>query len=174
VLIGSVALARGGGKGARATVDALGIATFPLGQRTTAPALAGTSLSGGSISVASLGSGKILFVNVWASWCVPCRAESPMLAAAARALQTKGVQFVGLDEDYRASDGRAFAQHVASPYPSLEDGAGSLLRRLTLLPQSGIPSTLVVDKHGRIAGVVVGQVTRAQVDRLVTELSAES
>ena len=170
----SVAVDRGGGAPARGTATEAGAVHFATAGRKAVPELTGSSLTGGQVSLASLGKGRIVFINVWASWCTPCRAESPMLATAAAALQPRGVQFLGLDEDYTTSAGRAFAKRVGSPYPSLTDRTGSLLHRLTALPQSGIPSTLVVDRHGRVAGLVVGQVTRSQLDAYVTELSGET
>jgi thiol-disulfide isomerase/thioredoxin len=152
----------------------LGLVQFPVDKRKPAPALVGTSLAGQQVSLAQVGAGKVVFVNVWASWCVPCRAESPMLAASAKSLRSQGVAFLGLDEDFNASAGRAFVATTGSTYPQLADKSGSLLRKVGVLPQSGIPSTVVIDKRGRIAAVVIGAVTSPEITGLVADLSKES
>jgi thiol-disulfide isomerase/thioredoxin len=111
---------------------------------------------------------------VWASWCGPCRQESPMLAASAKSLAGHGVVFLGLDEDYYASAGRAFVASTGATYPQLTDKSGSLLRKVRVLPQSAIPSTVVIDKRGRVAALVIGAVTAPEITGLVEQLSAET
>ncbi|MDX6204486.1 MAG: hypothetical protein QOF39_543 [Frankiales bacterium] len=160
--------------GSSATVSGLGLVEFPVSERKPEPILVGTTLAGTRVSLAEVGSGKVIFVNVWASWCGPCREESPMLAASARSLSARGVAFLGLDEDYDVSAGRAFVASTGSTYPQLADKSGSLLRQVGVLPQSGIPSTVVIDRHARIAAVIIGAVTATEVNRLVDQLTAES
>ncbi|MDX6255701.1 MAG: hypothetical protein QOJ11_2035 [Frankiales bacterium] len=151
----------------------LGLVQFPVQKRRPAPSLAGMTLAGQQVSLADLGAGKVVFVNVWASWCGPCREESPMLATSARSLSSRGVVFLGLDEDYNAAAGRAFVASTGSTYPQLADKSGSLLRKVGVLPQSGIPSTVVIDRHARIAAVIIGAATATEVTRLVDQLTAE-
>ena len=107
---------------------------------------------------------------MWASWCGPCCSESPVLASEARALQGHGVRFLGLDEEDRTAAARSYAMSAGEIYPSLMDHDGALLRRLTLLPPQGIPSTVVLDSSGRVAARVIGTVTRGQLQRIVTSL----
>jgi peroxiredoxin len=97
-----------------------------------------------------------------------------MLAASAKSLAGRGVAFLGLDEDYNASAGRAFVASTGSTYPQLADKTGALLRKVGVLPQTGIPSTVVIDKRGRIAAVVIGAVTAPEVTGLVEQLTAEN
>jgi thiol-disulfide isomerase/thioredoxin len=156
------------------SINGIGLTRYPIQNRKPEPPLVGSGLDGKPISLATLGAGKVVFVNVWASWCSPCRAESPMLATSARSLEAQGVQFLGLDEDYNASAGRAFATSNGSPYPSFADKDGALLRKVHVLPQSAIPSTLVIDRHGRIAAGIVGVVTASEIRQLVDALTAES
>jgi thiol-disulfide isomerase/thioredoxin len=155
-------------------VTDLGVVEFPVPKRKPAPSLAGVTLAGTQVSLADVGAGKVVFVNVWASWCGPCREESPMLAASAKSLSSRGVAFLGLDEDDSASAGRAFVASTGSTYPQLADKSGSLLRKVGVLPQSGIPSTVVIDRHARIAAVIIGAATATDVGRLVDQLTAES
>jgi thiol-disulfide isomerase/thioredoxin len=155
-------------------VSGLGVVQFPVQKRKPAPALAGMTLAGQQVSLADLGAGKVVFVNVWASWCGPCREESPMLATSAKLLSSRGVAFLGLDEDYNASAGRTFVASTGSTYPQLADKSGSLLRKVGVLPQSGIPSTVVIDRHARIAAVIIGAATAGEITGLVDQLTAES
>jgi thiol-disulfide isomerase/thioredoxin len=113
-------------------------------------------------------------LNVWASWCVECRTESPLLARAAKTFATQGVRFLGVDEQDQTSDARAFVASTGSTYPHLVDRDGSLLRTLALLPQVGIPSTLVIDRYGRMAARVIGPVTTFEITTIIRDLQRES
>jgi thiol-disulfide isomerase/thioredoxin len=152
----------------------VGLTMYAVGHRHRPPALAGTGLDGHPVSLASLGRGKIIFVNVWASWCSPCRAESPMLAKSATALAPRGVRFLGLDEEDQPQAARAFVRSTGSTYPHLVDDDGTLLHTLRMLPQGGIPSTLVIDRHGLVAARVIGQVTASEIRRIVGVLEGEA
>jgi thiol-disulfide isomerase/thioredoxin len=108
--------------------------------------------------------GKVVVVNVWGAWCPPCRAEASTLVAAARALAPKGVVFLGIDSrDSSADQGRAFVRRYGVPYPSIFDPSGRTLLAFhgTLTPSS-IPSTVVIDRRGRVAASILGQVTSRQ------------
>jgi thiol-disulfide isomerase/thioredoxin len=155
-------------------VSVVGVTTYPAAHRKVMPALAGIGLNGRRLSLSALGRGKIVVLNVWASWCEPCREESPMLARSATALAAGGVQFVGLDEQDLGPAARAFVRSTGSTYPHLFDKDGLLLVRLRMLPQMGIPSTLVIDRHGRIAARVIGAVTASDLHRIIGRLEAET
>jgi thiol-disulfide isomerase/thioredoxin len=160
--------------GATDSVDQVGLTTYPAASRQLAPSLTGETLDGQSVSLAGLGSGKVVVLNVWASWCEPCRTESPMLAAAARSLAPEGAVVVGIDEQDTASDARSFVSKTGMGYANLVDHDGALLRKLKMLPQMGIPSTLFLDRHGRVAARVIGAVTQAQVSQVVGALLNET
>lgn len=93
-----------------------------------------------------------------------------MLAAAAKRLRGKGIRFLGLDEQDRASHARAFITSTGVTYPNLVDRNGSLLRELRLLPQAAVPSTLVLDTHGRMAARVIGAITAKELAAIVKGL----
>ena len=156
---------------AAGSTQRVGETTYPVRDRRLAPDLSGTTLDGRRLSLQRLGPAVVVVINVWASWCGPCRSESPALAAEARVLQGLGVRFLGLDEEDRTVAAKAFAVSAGEIYPSLIDHDGAMLRRLTLLPPQGIPSTLVLDRSGRVAARVIGTVTRAQLHRIVTSLA---
>lgn len=142
--------------------------------RRAAPELRGTTLDGADFDLASL-RGKVVVLNVWASWCPPCRAEAPMLEVLADGLRAEGVEFVGVDtRDGDGTAARAFAQNVGLSYPSVVDPDGVLLLafRDTLPPQA-VPSTLVIDRQGRIAARVIGPATEPRLRSLITSVLDE-
>lgn len=151
----------------------VGVTYLPPDQRTTPVSLAGTTLTGDPWTT-STPARKVLVVNVWASWCGPCRAEAPILAALSRKYTSQGVQFVGVDTRDSDINGEAFTKTFAIPYPSLSDRSGQLLLALSgSLPPSAIPSTLVLDRQDRVAGRIIGPVTGSGLGALIERIAAE-
>lgn len=108
--------------------------------------------------------GKVVVLNVWGTWCPPCRKEAPVLSEAARQLQADGVIFMGINtRDSSAAQGRAFERNFKVAYPSLfdPDGRTLLAFRGTITPNA-IPSTLVIDRDGKVAASVLGEITSAR------------
>jgi len=149
----------------------VGVTRFAEGERPSVPDLSGTTLDGSTFRLSSL-HGSVVVLNVWASWCEPCRDESPLLAKVATATRGAGVRFVGIDEQDRAESARAFAASAGADYPHLVDSAGSLLASLRIVPSSGIPSTLVLDRQGEVAARVIGPVDAATFEQLVRSVTA--
>jgi thiol-disulfide isomerase/thioredoxin len=137
--------------------------------------VSGTTLDGATTSLADY-RGKTVVVNVWGSWCPPCRAEAPMLAAAARDLAGKDVVFLGINSRNPERDGpRAFERRFGIPYDSIYDPGGrTLLAFHGTLPANAIPSTVVIDPQGRVAASVVGSITRTTLYDLVEDASRTS
>ena len=156
------------------SLDVVGLTTYAVNDRHPAPALTGKAFDGSPLSLADLGRGKVVLLNVWASWCGPCREESPMLGASAKVYAPQGVVFVGIDEQDTASAGRAFATSAGMNYPTFVDPDGALLSKLKMLPQMGIPSTLVLDKHGRVAARVIGPTNAAELKQVLGTLVSET
>ena len=149
------------------------ITSVKAADRKTPGAVAGRTLDGKRVSLSDL-RGKVVVVNVWGSWCGPCRAEAPMLAQASRDLAKKNVVFLGIDSRDPSKDAaKAFVRRFDVPYPSIYDQQGSTLLafRGTLTPNS-VPSTVVVDPQGRVAGSVLGSLTRTTLDDLVDDASS--
>lgn len=148
-----------------AALDQVGVTSYPPGKRPAVPPLSGTTLEGKRLSLSQF-AGDVVVINVWASWCDPCRAESPMLA---RLATTAGpqVRFIGIDETDNHAAAVSFVASVHASYPELSDEDGSLLAGLRLLPTKGIPSTLVVDAQGRMAARVIGPVTAGTLTGLI-------
>jgi cytochrome c biogenesis protein CcmG/thiol:disulfide interchange protein DsbE len=107
---------------------------------------------GGAVSLEGL-RGQVVFLNFWASWCVPCREEARTLEAAWLKYRDRGVAFVGVDIQDREEDGRAFLREFGVTYPNARDAAGTAAIDYGVW---GIPETFVIDRAGRIAYKHVG------------------
>ena len=121
--------------------------------------VAGKTLEGEAVSLADF-KGHVVVVNVWGSWCPPCRKEAPLLAQAARSLKPEGVVFLGINtRDSSTDQGLAFQKKYDVPYPSIYDPSGQTLLafRRTLNPNS-IPTTLIIDADGKVAASILGEV----------------
>ncbi len=146
---------------------------LPPDQRVPAPDITGTTLTGEPFALKDY-RGKVVALNVWASWCAPCRAEAPALNQLSRELAPKGVQFVGLDTRDSKASAEAFIRRFDVTYPNVWDPDAQLqLAFRDSLPPQAIPSTLLVDKQGRVAGRVLGEVDRTQLREVLTELANE-
>jgi thiol-disulfide isomerase/thioredoxin len=143
-----------------------------VGDRSPAPAIRGESLDGSQLDLATL-RGKVVVVNFWASWCNPCRAESAGLVQVAKDTAALGVSFVGVNIKDERSAARRFDAVHAVPYPSIFDQPGVTLTRLHRLVPQYPPSTLLLDRAGRIAALFVGGVTESELSGPVRALAAE-
>jgi thiol-disulfide isomerase/thioredoxin len=160
-----------GGSGDQGYVAGKGIiTTIKAADRKAPGAVSGTTLDGARTSLSDY-RGKVVVVNVWGSWCPPCRAEAPMLAAAARDLRRKGVLFLGINSRNPERAGpQAFERRFKVPYDSIYDPDGrTLLAFRGTLPPNAIPSTVVVDPEGRVSGSVIGTITRTTLYDLVDD-----
>ncbi|MEU6216604.1 TlpA disulfide reductase family protein [Streptomyces sp. NPDC047022] len=152
-----------------------GIDTVKKGERSAAPDLSGTTIDGTKIDVASY-KGKVVVVNVWGSWCPPCRAEAPNFVKVAKDTAGKGVQFVGINtRDTSTGPAQAFEKSYGVTYPSLYDPTGKLMLRFkrgTLNPQA-IPSTLIIDRDGKIAARTLQALSEDKLREMLDPVLAE-
>lgn len=153
--------------------QSVGTTTFKTGQRPVAPAVSGTTLTGKQLRLSQY-HGKVVVLNFWASWCAPCRAEAPAMTQLSASYAGRGVQFVGVNvKDPGKVNAEAFDRNLGIGYPSLYDPAGELLLAFReTVPPSGIPSTLVIDRTGHIAGRVIGQISYSSLKQLLDQVTA--
>lgn len=137
--------------------------------------LQGPTVKGSSVNVADY-RGDVVVLNVWASWCAPCRAEAPGLQAAWKTWQTDGgIRMVGINTRDDTTTAAAFIKRFGITYPNIYDKYGQKLLELGgNLPPNAIPSTLVLDKSGRVAARVLGEASPALLDGLISQLKKES
>jgi len=135
--------------------------------RIEAPALAGMTLSGTNYSYAP---GRVTVVNVWASWCAPCRAEIPTLIALSK--KYSETTFIGILTRDNPPTAEAFQRRFNIPYPTLIDDS-ILIGFKGSLPANAIPTTVVIDRNGKVAGRISGAVTVASLSKLIESVSNE-
>lgn len=148
--------------------------TYAVAERGAPVELAGSLLDGAEWKSARA-RGKVVVVNVWASWCAPCVSELPVLEKvwAAKSAAKEPVAFVGIDFRESAERGRAMLDKAAVTYPSLSDESGVLILALQGKAPT-VPTTLVLDRQGRIAARVSGAVQESILTGLIDDVVAES
>lgn len=115
------------------------------------------------------GDGRPSFVDVWASWCIPCKEEAPMLADLHRTYGRE-IRFLGLDVEDTRGAARAFERRYRIGYPSIFDPRASMVGKLGFF---GLPTAYLVDRKGRIAAVLTGKQERPAIERRLVRLLAE-
>ncbi|MGZ8741979.1 MAG: TlpA disulfide reductase family protein [Nocardioides sp.] len=162
-----------GSSGDQGYVAGKGIITsLDVADRKQPGEVSGETIDGEPLSLDDY-AGQVVVVNVWGSWCAPCRAEAPMLSEAARDLEKDDVAFLGIDSrDLNETQARAFVRRFGIPYPSIYDQQGRTLLafRGTLVPSS-VPATVIIDREGRVAASVLGEITRTTLYDLVEEVA---
>ncbi|GGV65601.1 hypothetical protein GCM10010277_73020 [Streptomyces longisporoflavus] len=152
-----------------------GIATADKGERQDGPKLDGETLTGKHLDVDDY-KGKIVVLNVWGSWCSPCRAEAPNFAKVSKDLADKDVQFVGINtRDPQKDPALAFEKEWGIHYPSLHDPMGKLMLRFpkgTMNPKF-IPSTIILDRDGKIAARSQQALNEKNLRKMIDPLIAE-
>lgn len=147
---------------------------FPPDERDELAPFEAKLLDGGRLSSTDL-LGTPTVVNVWGSWCGPCRVEAPDLARVARQMDGR-VRFLGLNVRDNPEAARAFERAFEIPYPSVhpEDSPRAILAFNGALTAAAVPSTVVLDRENRIAARVLGVVDATTLRGLVRDVLAES
>ncbi|MEH3033392.1 MAG: TlpA disulfide reductase family protein [Aeromicrobium erythreum] len=171
LVVAALALAACSGVGTRGStggyVSADGqITTVDPGDRKPAPVLSGPDLDGTQVSTKDY-AGKVMVVNVWGSWCPPCRKEAPVLKAVAD--ERKDAQFLGLLVRDKPAPAKAFNRSQGITYPSIVDSGGKLTMRFgDSLPSRAIPTTWIIDSKGRVAArILTDELTESTLSGLI-------
>ncbi len=155
-----------------------GVCPLPVEDRRPVPDLALPVLAApgveapAELSLADL-AGRVVIVNFWASWCGPCRIEQPDLNAAAALLPPDEVILVGVNIEDTAANALAHLREYAVPYPSLFDPVNDLAGRFDGIGARTIPTTLILDREGRVAARVLGLTTLGEIVGLADALAVE-
>jgi thiol-disulfide isomerase/thioredoxin len=146
---------------------------IPVAARRPAEPISGQLLDGAGQFQLDRYRGKIVVLNFWASWCGPCRIETPQLAQLYRKVGPTGVQFVGIDTKDSRPSARAFVAQDHVTYPIVFDQEGQIQLRLGNIPGS-LPFTVLVDRRGRVAAVYLSQLTSKDLTKPLATLRGET
>jgi thiol-disulfide isomerase/thioredoxin len=144
----------------------------PPDQRKELPTISGRALGSNQTISTQNFRGKVVVINVWGSWCSPCRKEAPDLEAAS--VETKDIaQFVGItSKDYDPAPAEAFVRSFEITYPSIYDPTGKVLLAFAgELPPSAIPTTMIIDRQGRLAVRVLSEVSKITLVDMINDVA---
>src|SRR5262249_12626144 len=125
-----------------------------------------------TVSLASY-AGKVVVLNVWGSWCGPCRSEAADLVQVAETTAGEGVRFIGINVRDSQSAGADFARDFGLTYPSIFDPPGRTLVALAGIPRSVVPLTVVLDRHHRVAAVFLHALHAQDLQPVVHRIATE-
>jgi peroxiredoxin len=139
-----------------------------------APAFTLTDLNGKSLSLSDY-KGKVLFLNFWATWCPPCRAEIPDFIEVYKAQNAKGLEIIGISLDSKGKDVvAAFVEKYKINYPIVLETRQNTEKIIDdYQPGQFIPVTIVIDKQGRIRHKQVGQIDQETLLKYFQQLISE-
>jgi len=145
----------------------------PPADRKKAPVVSGAALGSDQTVATDAYAGKVVVLNVWGSWCTPCRQEAAELQQAS--VETAGkAQFIGINSrDPDPAPAEAFVRAFKITYPSIYDADGKVLLNFAgNLPLSTFPSTLIIDREGRVAVRISGVITKISLVDLIDDVAA--
>ncbi|MDQ1060066.1 thiol-disulfide isomerase/thioredoxin [Arthrobacter globiformis] len=149
------------------------VTEFAAAERKSGIQIQGTLFDGTSVTPKDF-LGKVTVLNFWFAACAPCRVEAPSLEALHQEFKSKGVQFFGVNLRDEKATADAFDKTFGLTYPSFDDKDGSVLLTVSgLVPPGAVPTTLVVDKQGRVASRVLGEIEKGTLKALIQSAVAE-
>ena len=139
-----------------------------LKQGAAAPDFTLKTLDGRTLSLSDY-AGRPVFINFWAAWCGPCRAEMPEIIAAYQAHQDAGLEVLAVNATHLdiLDDVRAFVAEFKMPFPVPLDEDGSVSAAYSII---GLPTSVFVDAEGNVSGVNVGPMTRDVIEKYLADI----
>ncbi|MGI8651734.1 MAG: TlpA family protein disulfide reductase [Geodermatophilaceae bacterium] len=140
--------------------------------RASAPAFSGVLLDGSDFDSSAL-SGYIVVINFWGSWCAPCRLETPEFQRVYDEVSAEDVSFLGVNVKDDRQLAQAFLEDKGVTFPSIFDPRGEVALAFRDYPANAIPSTIILDRDGRVAAVYVSVVEAEELMRVLETLVAQ-
>jgi thiol-disulfide isomerase/thioredoxin len=149
------------------------VTEFAPADRKAAVSIKGALFDGSTIEPADI-LGKVTVLNFWFAACAPCRVEAPQLEELHQEFKDQGVQFYGVNLRDEKATAEAFDKTFGLTYPSFNDKDGGVLLAVSgLVPPGAVPTTLVLDKDGRVASRVLGEIEKGTLKALIAAAVAE-
>jgi peroxiredoxin len=135
----------------------------------------GTTEAGDTVSAADF-KGQVVVINFWYASCAPCRAEAPELADLSAQYDGKGASFLGVNVRDQAASAISFNKKFGIEYPSVIDTNGAMQLAFSgNVSPNAVPTTLVIDKQGRVAARILGELSDpSTLNTLIKDTVAES
>ncbi|MEU3846328.1 MULTISPECIES: TlpA family protein disulfide reductase [Micrococcus] len=143
------------------------------GERGESVQFSSTLFSGEEITAEQM-QGEPVVMNFWYAACAPCRVEAPDLQALHEEFESDGVQFLGVNVRDTVATAEAFERNFGITYPSVEDLNGQVLLSMTdYVPPQAVPTTIVLDRQGRVSARILGIAERGTLRSLITTVLDE-
>ena len=149
------------------------VTEYAVAERGEPLAITGTGYDGSTVDSTDW-AGQVTVVNFWYAACAPCREEAPDLVALHDEFESAGAQFMGVNIRDTKETAEAFERTFDIPYPSLNDQDGGVLLAMTsYVPPQAVPTTLVIDKEGRVSARILGLADKSTLGALIDAALAE-
>ncbi|NGN83777.1 TlpA family protein disulfide reductase [Arthrobacter silviterrae] len=151
------------------------VTEYALAKRSDPVEFSGKLFDGTTITAASV-RGKVTILNFWYAACSPCRLEAPSLQSLYSEFKAQGVDFFGVNIRDEVATAEAFERTFKIGYPSIMDKDGGVLLALSrrnLVPPAAVPTTLVLDRQGRVSARILGTADKSTLKALITSTLAE-
>lgn len=149
------------------------VTEYAKDQRKPPVAFTGALYDGTKVDSATF-AGHVTVLNFWFAACAPCRVEAPSLKALHDEFASQGVAFYGVNLRDEQGTAQAFEQNFGITYPSFNDQDGKVLLAVSgTVPPGAVPTTLVLDKQGRVAARILGELDKGTLKALIQTAAAE-
>ena len=150
------------------------VTEYGAADRKDAVEFQGTLYDGTKVAAVDF-AGKVAVLNFWYAACAPCRIEAPDMQLLHTDFKAQGVEFLGINVRDDKAAAEAFERNFGLTYPSVADKDGGVLLAMTkYVPPAAVPTTLVLDKKGRVSARILGVAEKGTLKALITSALAEN